>query len=115
MAVSKTFAIEADASTVWDALWAEVAGPETAEHTVESAHRPQSLVIALSLGGLPTRLEYTIESRDSGCEVTAVLEPLSVRYRLLQIVTLGRMHLNYELVLAQGLSNLKTAVEAKTR
>jgi hypothetical protein len=112
MSIEKVFAIEADASVVWDALWADLGAGDPERFTVETATWPRSLHLRIDLGGLPNLISYEIEPRDAGCEVTARLEPLSVCYALYQILTLGRMRTNYELVLVQALANLKQAVEA---
>jgi hypothetical protein len=61
---------------------------------------------------MPARITYRITERESFSEVSATLEPLSARYVLLQILTLGKLRTHYQLMLAQGLSNLKEAVES---
>jgi hypothetical protein len=43
--------------------------------------------------------------------VAAGLEPHGVRYRVSQVLTFGHFKRNFEMVLVQGLSNLKTSIE----
>jgi hypothetical protein len=111
MAIEKAFAIEAAPAAVWDALWADMAEGEASRFRVERSNRPELLVLEVDLGGMPARLTYRIDQRDGHCEVSAMLEPLSTRYFWLQILTFGKLRTQYELTLAQGLANLKEALE----
>jgi hypothetical protein len=112
MTIEKVFAIDGAPAAIWDALWSELGDGDPSRFAVESSRWPSSLSVRVDLGGLPTLIEYAIEPRaGGGCEVAARLQPLSARYALYQVLTLGRMRTNYELMLVQGLANLKEAVE----
>lgn len=111
MLIEKVFAIEAEPDVVWDALWADLSSGEEGAFKVVEAHRPRDLVIDIMLGGIPSRLAYRIEGRDRHCEVAALLEPRGMRYRVSQLLTFNHVKRNFEMVLVQGLVNLKTAVE----
>ena len=113
MSIEKVFSIEAEPEAIWNALWSEVLAGQEEAFKIEEAHRPNTLVLSLDLGGLPSILTYKIEPQDGHCEVSADLEPLSLRYRFYQIVTFGHMRRNYEMLLVHGLSNLKAAVEGQ--
>ena len=109
--IEKVFAIEAEAGVIWDALWADLSSGEEGAFEVVEAHRPGDLVIEVVLGGIPSRLSYRIEPVDGHCEVAAVLDPRGLRYKVSQLLTFNHVKRNFEMVLVQGLSNLKTAVE----
>ena len=111
MAIEKAFAIEAAPALIWDALWAELAAADPARFNVDRSHRPESLALDVNLGGLPARITYRIVQREAFCEVSATLEPLSSRYFWLQLLTFGKLRIQYELALTQGLANLKASVE----
>jgi hypothetical protein len=111
MAIEKVFAIEAEPGLIWDALWSELTAGEAAAYTVEQSNRPRLLALRVAIGGLPSLITYEIAPKDGYCEVAASLQPLSARYNLLQFLTLGRLRTEYNLMLAQGLANLKQAVE----
>ncbi len=113
MSIEVAFAIEGTPDAVWEALWADLSrGGDAFE--VEQAQRPRMLAVRVYLGGgVPALVTYRIDAKDRGAEVVAHLEPQSWRYNLYQWLTFGRFRLNYELVLTQGLSNLKNAVEGK--
>jgi hypothetical protein len=109
--IEKAFAIEAEPSVIWDALWSELSEGEEGAFAVEESHRPHMLSVRVRLGGLPALLTYRIEGKDGHSETSATLEPLSFKYNLYQFLTLGQSRRNYELILVQGLANLKEAVE----
>lgn len=111
MSIDRAFAINATQAEIWDALWQDLTTGDANAFTVERSNRPNSFTLRLDLGGLPSILKYSIEPRDDYCEVTASIEPLSARYRLLQILTFGRARLNYEVLLTQSLASLKSALE----
>ena len=111
MTIEKAFAIKAEPAAIWDALWSDLARGETDRFEVEESHWPSGFALRLDLAGLPCRLSYKIERRREGCEVAAKLEPLSRLYNLYQFVTFGHFRRNYELLLVQGLSNLKQSLE----
>lgn len=111
MLIEKVFAINAEASVIWDALWSDLSTGEEGAYEVVEAHRPRDLVIEVVLSGTPSRLSYRIEPKDGHCEVAAILEPRGTRSRVSQILTFGHFKRNFEMVLVQGLSNLKTSIE----
>jgi hypothetical protein len=111
MPITKVFAIEASQEAVWNALWSDLQSGDADAYSVLRSSWPSSFTVEVALAGLPTLLSYAIEPRDGYCEVSVELEALSLRYRMLQVLTLGRMRLNYELLLAQSLANLKAALE----
>ena len=111
--IEKAFAISAEPGVIWDALWADLSGGEQGAFRVEAVHWPSELALQVSLGGIPSRLTYRIEPRGDHCEVSARLEPLGFRYKLAQVLTFNHFKRNFELILVQGLSNLKTAVEGE--
>jgi hypothetical protein len=112
--IEKVFAIDAEPGVVWDALWGDLSnGDENAFEVVE-AHRPATLAIEVTLSGVPARLQYTVEAVENGSEVTALLEPRGLRYAVSRVLTFNHFKRNFEMVLIQGLSNLKTAVEGTT-
>ena len=111
MLIEKVFAIEGEPGVIWDALWADLSGGEDGAYEVVEAHRPETLVLEIALSGIPSRLSYRIEPKDEHCEVTAALEPRGFRYRVSQVLTFNHFKRNFEMVLVQGLANLKAEVE----
>jgi hypothetical protein len=109
--IEKVFAINGEPGVIWDALWTDLSGGEEGAFEVVEAHRPESLVIEVVLSGIPSRLSYRIEPQDGHCEVAAVLEPRGARFRVSQLLTFNHFKRNFEMVLVQGLANLKTHVE----
>jgi hypothetical protein len=111
MAIEKVFRIEASAPDIWRALWSELGEGGDSSSLAPEATWPERLSLRVTIAGVPCRLTYVIEPRDDYCEVTASLDPLGSRYRLYQALTFGHFRRNCELILAQGLANLKVAVE----
>jgi hypothetical protein len=109
--IEKAFAIVASQADIWDALWHELGDGEEGRFAVLHSNWPNEFTLSLELAGLPVQLNYEISPRDGFCEVAARLEPAGLRYALYQILTFGHFRRNYELLLAQGLLNLKTALE----
>lgn len=109
--IEKVFAIEAEPGVIWDALWSDLSGGEAGAFEVKEAHRPRDLIIEVVLGGVPALLGYHIEAKDGSSEVSATLEPRGLRYAVSRILTFNHFNRNFELLLVQGLSNLKSAVE----
>lgn len=111
MTIEKAFAIEAEPADIWNALWHELGEGDEERFAVEQSHWPHGFTIQLNLAGLPVLLTYRIEERGDHCEVSAELQPLSRKYQLFQLLTFGHLRRNYEVMLVQGLVNLKAAVE----
>jgi len=109
--IEKAFAINAKPAEIWSALWQDLSAGDKSLFAVEHSNWPSHLTIQLNLAGLPVRLTYRIDPRESHSELSAALEPLSARYWLYQAVTLGHFRRNYEMLLVQGLANLKQALE----
>ena len=109
--IEKVFAIDAEPGVVWDALWNDLSqGDEDAFNVVE-AHRPNELSIEVKLSGVPAFLRYTIAPAETGSEITALLVPRGMRYSLSRLITFNHFNRNFELMLVQGLSNLKSSIE----
>ena len=112
-AIERAFAINATPETIWDALWHDLSQGDTDAFTVESSTWPRSLTVLVDLGGMPSRLLYTLEPRDGHTEVSVLVDALSWRYALYQVITFGHYRRNLELMLTVALSNLKTALEGE--
>lgn len=111
MTIEKAFAIAAEPQAIWEALWAELSHGDADRFSVEGSNWPNSLAVRVDLGGIPAEITYRLTWRGDFTEVSATLEPLSARYALMQVLTLGRTRVGFEMLLAQGLLNLKNAVE----
>ena len=111
MPIEKAFAIEAEPADIWQALWSDLAEGEPDSYIIEHSNWPHALTLQIDLAGMSSRVAYKITPTAHYSEVSVTLEPLSVRYPLLQILTLGRMRTSIELVLVQGLANLKESLE----
>ena len=111
MTIEKAFAIEAAQTAIWDALWRDLGGGEEGRFAVTNSHWPNVFTLSLDLAGLPVSLSYEITPRDGFCEVAARLEPSGLRYALYQMLTFGHFRRNFEVMLAQGLLNLKASLE----
>jgi hypothetical protein len=111
--IEKAFAIKAEPADIWNALWHELGQGDESRFVVEQSHWPYGFTIRLELAGLPSLLTYRIKQREEDCEVSATLQPLGRRYGLYQMLTFGHMRRNYEVMLVQGLVNLKEAVEGE--
>jgi hypothetical protein len=109
--IEKAFAINAAPADIWDALWQDLSHGDEGHFKVETSTWPSLLAVQVKLGDLPARLTYRIEAKEGHCEVAVTLDPLSSRYRLYQLLTFGHLRRNYEILLVQGLVNLKEAVE----
>jgi hypothetical protein len=115
MAIEKAFRIEAEPPAVWEALWSELSTGEPQAFTVEQSNWPSLLSLTVGLSGIQALITYRITAVDGHSEVSATLEPLSRRYLLYQVLTFGHMRTNYEMMLVQGLANLKEAVEGEAQ
>ncbi len=114
MPLEKAFAIRAAPSAIWDALTGELRVADEARYQVERAVINQELSLSVQLqGGIPASISYRLIPRDDHTEVVATMTPYGFRYAVFRIITLGRADTNYELLLVQGLANLKRAVEGE--
>ncbi|MEX1254126.1 MAG: hypothetical protein WEE64_07280 [Dehalococcoidia bacterium] len=114
MALEKAFAIKASPAAIWDALTADLASGDESAYRIERAIAGQELALWVELqGGIRALLTYRLVPRADHTEVVATMSPEGLRYALFRILTLGRADTNYELVLVQGLANLKRAVEGE--
>ena len=109
--IEHAFAINADPETIWAALWHDLSQGDAELFDVESSTWPRSFSLRVDLGGMPSRLTYTIEPRPEHTEVALLAEALSWRYAMYQVLTFGHYRRNLELMLTVALSNLKTALE----
>ena len=114
MQIEKAFAVEGAPGVIWDALWSDLTSGEPGRFEVERAQRPNTLALRIDLGrGVTGLITYRIELKEDLTEVSATLQPLTFWYSVYSVLTLGRVRTNYEMLLVQGLSNLKTAVEGR--
>lgn len=112
MPIEKVLAIKAQPSNVWKALAGELDIASPQDLRVEELSPNRRLVVHVRLaGGIPARVSYQLTGREGLTEVTALLEPYGFRYRLISLMTLGRSDSGYEVALAEGLLNLRQAVE----
>ncbi|MCH7811010.1 MAG: hypothetical protein IH958_00070 [Chloroflexi bacterium] len=112
MAIEKAFAIKADPAAIWDALNRELDAAVSDHYQIERRVRPELIELSLELGGgIPATLSYKIIPRDDHTEVVATMVPLGLRYFLSRVLTFGRVDTNYEIMLVEGLANLKRTVE----
>ena len=111
MAIEKAFLIEAAPAAIWEALWSELSEGEPGSFSVENSNWPNLLCLKVNLSGTQALITYRLISKDDQTEVSATLEPLSPRYPLYQMLTLGHFRTNWEMILVEGLANLKEAVE----
>lgn len=110
--LEKAFAIKAEPAAIWSALTGELAVADESRYRVERAVTAQELVLWVELqGGVPAQLTYRLIPRDDHTEVVATMAPQGLRYAIFRMLTLGRADTNYELLLVEGLANLKRAVE----
>jgi hypothetical protein len=116
MSIEKAFAIQAPREAIWDALWSDLAAGDTSLYNLEGSTWPKQLQLKVDMSGMPCLLTYTLTpmSQDGLTEVAASLEPLSKRYGLYYLLTFGHIKRNYELLLVEGLANLKAHVEGKS-
>ena len=111
--IEKAFAIQAEPVAIWRALIADLEAGERSAYEIERSAPNELLALWVNLqGGIRARLTYRLIPRDGHTEVVATMEPQGLRYTFARIVSFGRVNTNYELVLVQGLSNLKRAAES---
>ncbi|MCH8993682.1 MAG: hypothetical protein IH959_01780 [Chloroflexi bacterium] len=112
MVLEKVFAIKAEPAAIWEALTGELTVADEGAYEVERAIPNELLSLWVEIqGGIRAILTYRLIPRGDHTEVSATMEPLGFRYAMFRMLTLGRADANYELLLAEGLSNLKQAVE----
>jgi hypothetical protein len=110
--IEKAFAIRAEPAAIWRALMADLEGGDRSAYEIERSTPNELLSLWVNLeGDIRARLTYRLIPRDGDTEVVATMEPEGLRYALVRIITFGRINTNYEVVLVQGLSNLKQAAE----
>lgn len=111
--IEKAFAIKAGPATIWRALMGDLDAGDSSAYEIEEATPNEQVALWVGLqGGIRARLTYTLIPRDGLTEVVATMEPRGLRYTMARIITFGRIDTNYELVLVQGLANLKNAAES---
>ena len=112
MVLEKVFAIKAEPAAIWEALTGELTVADEGAYEVERAIPNELLSLWVEIqGGIRAILTYRLIPRGDHTEVSATMEPLGFRYAMFRMLTLGRADANYELLLVEGLSNLKQAVE----
>lgn len=112
MALEKAFAIKAEPAAIWRALTGELEVADETAYSVERAVPNELLSLSVDLqGGIRAFITYRLIPREDHTEVVATMEPQGLRYAIFRMITLGRADTNYELLLVEGLSNLKRAVE----
>ena len=112
MALEKAFAIKAPPAAIWRALTGDLEVADASAYTIERAVPNELLSLWVELdGGIKALLTYQLIPRNDHTEVVATMEPQGLRYAIFRIITLGRSDTNYEIVLVQGLANLKETVE----
>ena len=113
MALEKAFAIKGEPAAIWRALTGELEVADATAYTIERAVPNELLSLWVDLdGGVRALLTYRLIPRDDHTEVVATMEPHGLRYAIFRIITFGRADTGFELVLVQGLANLKEAVES---
>lgn len=114
MPIEKAFAMHAAPSDIYGALQRDLASASAHEGDVFQVlerDRDRMIQLHVAIGGIPCYLTYTIEEKPEHVEVTATLVPHGWRYVLYQLATLGQRRHALEMVIVQGLANLKQEVE----
>jgi len=110
--LEKAFAIKAAPDAIWRALTGELEAGAGATYTVERAVPNELLSLWVDLQrGIRANITYRLVPHDDHTEVIATMAPEGFRYGLFRMFTLGRYDTNCEVLLVQGLANLKEAVE----
>jgi hypothetical protein len=110
--LEKAFAIKAPPEAIWRALERDVAAGDSERYEVLRSVPNELLELSVHLqGGVQALIGYRLIPREDHTEVVATMLPSGFRYKVFQIITLGRADTNYELLLVQGLANLKQEVE----
>ncbi|MBI5288342.1 MAG: hypothetical protein HY873_05165 [Chloroflexi bacterium] len=114
MSIEKAFAMHASPSDIYSALQRDIASASAHEGDVFQVlerERDRMIQLHVAIGGVPCYLTYRIDEKPEHVEVTATLVPHGWRYVLFQLATLGPRRHALEMVIVQGLSNLKQEVE----
>ena len=113
MTIEKAFAIKAPPDVIWDALWTDLAEGDESLYNLEGSSRPARLQLKVDMSGVDCLLTYTLRpmQEQEFTEVAASLEPMSKRYSLYYLLTFGHIKRNYEMLLVEGLVNLKAHIE----
>ena len=107
------FEIEAPVEDIWRALMNEAqAGVDAGQAVLIAAERRRRLELDVVIGwGLTVRYAYKLSRAGDKSLVIVELTPRGIRWALSNIITLGRGITPFSLAAAQGLANLKEAVE----
>lgn len=114
MAIEKAFAMSATANDIYSALQRDISSASAHEGDVFEVlqwDRDRRIELRVAIGGVPGILTYTIEEGTEHTEVVAAFEPHGWRWILFNVATLGMRRNSIEMVLVQGLVNLKAEVE----
>lgn len=114
VAIEKAFAIHASANDIYAALQRDIGSASVHEGDVFDVLervRDRMIQLRVTIGSVPCYLTYTIEEKPDYTEVVATLVPHGWQYVLFQLATLGQRRHALEMVLVQGLANLKEEVE----
>lgn len=114
--MEKVFSIRGSASDIYAALLRDIATASPYEESlfdVLERERDRSLRLRVTVGFVPCILTYTIkeDQQAASCEVTARLDPYGWKWVAFQAATLGLRRHSMEMILVQGLANLKAEVE----
>ena len=115
MPIEKAFAIRASPERIYEALDDELREAEQdSDGGFEILNREpgRSFELRVTIGGVPCWLIYRIEPKGGYTEVSGQIIPFGLRYALFRIITLGMRDYGFAMALAQGLSNLKEALES---
>jgi len=114
MPIEKAFAIRAEPREIYAAIERDLADAREHEGDVFEVLRrdpPRSMDLRVTISGIPCWLTYRLEPKPGHTEVIGVLTPFGVKYTFFKIMTFGLREQGFHLALAQGLANLKAAVE----
>jgi hypothetical protein len=112
--IEKVFAINAPPSDIYAALQRDLASASQHEgdvYDVLRRERDREIELRVTLAGVPCILTYTLDQKPEYTEVTASLEPQGWRWVMFNVATFGLRKSNFEMILVQGLANLKAEVE----
>ena len=115
MPIEKAFAIHATPERIFAALdeeLREAEGASDGEFQILKREPGRSFELRVNIGGVPCWLTYRIEPKVGYTEVSGQIIPFGFRYALFRIMTLGMRDYGFAMVLVQGLSNLKEALES---